>query len=53
MSRDLAAGEPWSWASDQGITNPLTGNAVAEVNASNGDSSAAGTIKIGALVDSM
>jgi len=49
---ELPAGEAWSWVSDQGITNPLAGDPVNDVKASNGDSSAAATLKIGALYDS-
>ncbi|MBN2132867.1 MAG: hypothetical protein JW741_25435 [Sedimentisphaerales bacterium] len=45
----LVPGEGWSWVSDQGIANPLTGNAVAYVLASNGSSAYVNTVKIGAL----
>ena len=53
LSRDLPAGEPWSWVSDQGVANPLAGAAVASIQAANGESDAAGTIQIGAKIDSM
>lgn len=53
MSRDLPAGEPWFWAADMGVTNPLAGGAVASIQAANGNSATAGTIKIGAKIDSM
>lgn len=44
--------EGWSWASDQGVANPLTGDPVNDVLASNGDATAAGTLQIGVLYDS-
>jgi len=44
--------EGWSWASDQGVANPLTGDRVNDVLASNGDATAAGTLQIGVLYDS-
>lgn len=53
FSRDLPAGEPFYWASDQGVTNPLAGETVASVQASNGESSGEGTIQVGAKIDSM
>ena len=52
-SRDLPAGEPLTWVSDQGITNPLAGGAVGCVQATNGQADAAATIAVGAKIDSM
>ena len=49
---DLAANEVWSWASDNGVAVPITGNAVDSVKASCGSSTDAATIKIGVLYDS-
>jgi len=49
---ELIASEPWRWVADQGVTNPLTGNAVDTVVISNGDSSNTSTIKMGALFES-
>jgi hypothetical protein len=48
---DLAEGEPWFWASDSGIANPLAGNPVAYALVGNGDD-AAGTFSLGALYNS-
>ena len=49
---ELSADEPWSWVSDAQITNPLTGNPVNDIRASNGASDAAATLKIGVLYES-
>ena len=46
------ADEQWSWVADQGVTNPLTGNAVESLKASNGSSTTAATLKVGVLFDS-
>ena len=48
----LAANEGWAWASNQGVANPLTGNAVAEALISCGNATNGGTMKIGILYDS-
>jgi len=48
----LPAGESWSWISDQGIANPLAGNPVNDIRASNGDVAAPSTLKVGVLYDS-
>lgn len=48
----LLAGEIWSWFSGSGVTNPLSGNPVGSIKASNADSAAAATLKIGLLYDS-
>jgi hypothetical protein len=45
----LLAAEGWSWISGQGITNPLTGDPVNDVLASNGDTTAEATLQIGVL----
>lgn len=50
---EVPANEMWSWVADAGIANPLTGNAIDEIHVSNGDSSAATTVKIGILYDSV
>ena len=47
------ANEPWTWISDQGIANPLTGDAVDRIVASNGDSSASGALTFACLYDSV
>ena len=49
---ELNADEPWSWVSDTQITNPLTGNPVNDIRATNGASDAAATLKIGVLYES-
>jgi hypothetical protein len=46
-----AAGEPWSWASGQGTANPLTGDAIVYLKATNGASDAATTLKLGVALD--
>jgi hypothetical protein len=50
---ELTANEAWQWADDTDLANPLAGQAVAEVRASCGDSSAGGTLKVGILYDSV
>lgn len=49
----LPAGESWRWFSEQGITNPLAGKAIASIQASCGNSSAAATLKLGVLYNSV
>jgi hypothetical protein len=46
-----AADQAWSWIADTGWANPLTGNAVATVQAANGTAAAA-TLQLGVLYDS-
>ena len=48
---ELPAGESWAWVADQGIANPLAGNPVNDIKASNGDSSGPATLRIGVLYD--
>lgn len=48
----LPAGEAWSWMSDQGAANPLTGDPVDTVVASNGTVTEA-TLNLGALYQSV
>ena len=47
------ANEPWTWISDQGIANPLTGDAVDRIVASNGDAGGVGTLTFACLYDSV
>ena len=49
---ELVADEQWYWAADSGITNPLTGNAVDAIHASNGSSTSVATLQVGVLYDS-
>jgi hypothetical protein len=49
---ELTANEDWEWVIDTVIQNPLAGGDVATVRASNGDSAAAATLKVGVLYDS-
>ena len=49
---ELPADEQWDWVADQGIANPLTGNAVDAIHASNSSSTTAATLKIGVGYDS-
>jgi hypothetical protein len=52
LAIELTAGAPWFWCSDLGVTNPLAGDTVASATVSNGDSTGASALKIGALYDS-
>ncbi len=52
-SGKLTANEAWRWISDQGITNPLTGQPVQKIKVSNGDSSNSATLKGGYLHDNV
>jgi hypothetical protein len=45
-------GEPWFWAKDSGVTNPLAGNPVGYVLIGNGETTA-GTFNLAALYDSV
>ena len=45
-------GEPWFWAKDSGVTNPLAGNPVSYVIVGNGEAEA-GTFNLAALYDSV
>ena len=49
---DLAAGEPWSWASGTGTDNPFAGEVVAALKAAGGTAAAA-TLKFGGLVEAV
>lgn len=49
----LPAGEGWRWFSDQGITNPLSGKAIASIQASCGNATTAATLKLGVLYNSV
>jgi len=46
---EIAAGCAWSWLSGSGVANPLSGNAVASVAASNGSSEGASELKMTGL----
>jgi hypothetical protein len=52
LAQELAANEPWFWAADMGIALPITGNPVDQIQLSNGDSSAASTVKIALVYNS-
>jgi hypothetical protein len=49
---DLTINEPLTYDIAGGVTNPFTGNPIAEIKASNGDSANDATLKILALSDS-
>jgi len=51
--QELTANEPWIWVKDQGIANPLTGNAVDDIRVSTAETSATTAIKIGGLLDTV
>jgi len=42
-------GEAWAWVSDTGVDNPLSGNAVASIKASNGSSTNSSNLKLTGL----
>ena len=46
---ELGAGEAWAWVADTGAANPLSGNAVAAVKASCGESEGESNIKLTGL----
>lgn len=50
---DLVNDEPFMWWSNSSIDNPLGGNAVATIVASNGSSAASTTLKIGLVQDNV
>ena len=49
---ELQADEQWYWVDDQGIANPLTGNPVDDIFASNADPDSAATLEVAAIYDS-
>ena len=49
---ELPADEQWDWVDEQGIANPLTGNPVDDIFASNGSSTTAAVLQIGVIYDS-
>jgi hypothetical protein len=51
FERELAADTPWAWAADTGVSSPITGNPVAKLKVSNGDSAAVCDLKIAVLYD--
>ena len=50
-AQELTADEAWSWASGQGIANPLTGNEIGKIQASCGSATAAAAFKFAVLRD--
>jgi len=52
LALEIPANEGWEWFSGGPVSNPLTGNPIDRVVASNGDSTAASTLKIGLLYNS-
>lgn len=46
---EIGAGEAWAWLSGTGATNPLSGNAVASIKASNGSSTNSSNLKLTGL----
>jgi len=51
LAVEIAAGEVYEWHADSEVTNPLAGDVVASLKASNGEATAA-TLKVGILYDS-
>lgn len=52
-AQELIANEPWIWVDNQSYTNPLTGNAIGKIQASNGSGTTAATLKILGLKDTV
>ena len=52
-AQELIANEPWTWSTLSSFTNPLTGNAIGAIQASNGSSSTAATLKILGIKDTV
>ena len=52
LAQKLVAGEPFTWATDQGVTNPMAGDDIASMVASNGAVTAT-TLYISALLNSV
>jgi hypothetical protein len=52
-AQELKANEPWTWVTNQSFTNPLTGNAIGKIQASNGSGTTAATLKILGLKDTV
>lgn len=52
LAQTLVSNEGWDWASNQGIANPLTGNAIADVRISSGDATNTGNMKVGMVYNS-
>jgi hypothetical protein len=46
---EIGAGEAWAWVSGTGAVNPLSGNAVASIKASNGSSTNSSNLKLTGL----
>jgi hypothetical protein len=51
-ARELEANDPWTWATNIGVTNPLSGNAVDSLMLSIGDTTAAKTVKVALVYNS-
>ena len=49
--KSLIGSEAWTWVYDTGVTNPVAGDTIVEVHASNASLANEGVLKIGALVD--
>jgi len=49
---EIPAGEASGWIEDQGITNPLAGVTLGQIQVSCGDPSTVGTVQVGLLYDS-
>jgi hypothetical protein len=49
LARGLVANEAWQWAADTGAANPLTGDPVGKVRASNGSATVDSVLKIGVV----
>ena len=53
LALELLAAEAYTWATNGNVTNPVAGDVVDSIQASNGDSSADATLQIGVLVNTV
>lgn len=52
-AQELIASEPWIWSTLSSFTNPLTGNAIGAIKASNGSSTVEAVLKILGIKDTV
>jgi hypothetical protein len=53
LAVELPANQDWRWADDAGVANPLAGNPVDTIKASNGDAGVAATLRLVILYQSV
>lgn len=52
LAQEMIASAPWAWVTGAGIANPIAGDTVDEIVASNGDSTATSQLKLCGAYDS-